>query len=84
MLIPQRAIAELQGVYQVGVVGNDNKVAIRSVKTGPLFGDMWVIDSGLQPGDRVVVDGLQRLRDGMTVAPTLYKNTQADAVKGGE
>jgi len=84
MLIPQRAIAELQGVYQVGVVGNDNKVAIRSVKTGPLFGDMWVIDSGLQPGDKVVVDGLQRLRDGMTVAPTLYKNTQADAVKGGE
>lgn len=84
MLIPQRAVAELQGIYQVGVVGNDNKVAIRSVKTGPQFGDMWIIDSGLQPGDKVVVDGLQRLRDGMTVAPTLYKDTQANAVKGGE
>jgi membrane fusion protein (multidrug efflux system) len=83
VLVPQRAISELQGVYQVGVVSSDNKVAIRTVKPGPLFGDMWVIESGLQPGDRVVVDGLQRLRDGMTVAPTPFKDTQADAVKGG-
>jgi membrane fusion protein (multidrug efflux system) len=83
LLVPQRAISELQGVYQVGVVSSDNKVAIRAVKPGPLFGDMWVIESGLQPGDRVVVDGLQRLRDGMTVAPTPFKDTQTDAVKGG-
>jgi membrane fusion protein (multidrug efflux system) len=83
VLVPQRAISELQGVYQVGVVSSDNKVAIRTVKPGPLFGDMWVIESGLQPGDRVVVDGLQRLRYGMTVAPTPFKDTQADAVKGG-
>lgn len=83
VLVPQRAISELQGVYQVGVVSSDNKVAIRTVKPGPLFGDMWVIESGLQPGDRVVVDGLQRLRDGMTVAPTPFKDTQTDAVKGG-
>lgn len=83
-LVPQRAISELQGVYQVGVVGGDNKVAIRSVKLGPQFGDMWVVESGLQPGERVVVDGLQRLRDGMTVAPMPYKDTQSTAVKGGE
>ena len=83
LLVPQRAIAELQGIYQVGVVGSDNKVAIRLVKPGPQFKDMWVIDSGLQPGDQVVVDGLQRLRDGMTVTPTAFKDTQADAAKGG-
>jgi membrane fusion protein, multidrug efflux system len=84
LLIPQRAIAELQGIYQVGVVDSENKVAIRAVKTGPQFGDMWVIETGLQLGDRVVVDGLQRLRDGMTVAPSEFKDTQANAVHSGE
>ena len=84
MLIPQRAVAELQGIYQVGVVGADNKVAIRAVKPGPQYGDMWVIDSGIQPGDSVVVDGLQRLRDGMSVVPTPFKDTQQNSVKGGK
>jgi membrane fusion protein, multidrug efflux system len=84
LLVPQRAISEVQGIYQVGVVGSDNKVALRTVKPGPQFGDMWVIESGLQLGDQVVVDGLQRIRDGMTVAPTQFKDTQADAIKGGE
>jgi membrane fusion protein, multidrug efflux system len=83
LLVPQRAIAELQGIYQVGVVGSDNKVAIKTVKLGPQFADKWVVDSGLAPGDNVVVDGLQRLRDGMTVAPTPYKDTQADSAVGG-
>jgi RND family efflux transporter MFP subunit len=84
LLIPQRAIAELQGIYQVGVVNSENKVTIRAVKTGPQFGDMWVVETGLQPGDKVVVDGLQRLRDGMTVAPSDFKDTQANAVRSGE
>jgi membrane fusion protein, multidrug efflux system len=84
LLIPQRAVSELQGVYQVGVVDPENKVAIRGVKLGPQFGDMWVVESGLKPGEKVVVDGLQRLRDGMTVAPTPFVDTQANAVKGGE
>jgi membrane fusion protein (multidrug efflux system) len=84
LLIPQRAIAELQGIYQVGVVDSENKVTIRAVKTGPQFGDMWVIESGLQPGDKVVVDGLQRLRDGMIVAPSDFKDTEANAVHSGE
>lgn len=84
LLIPQRAVAELQGIYQVGVVDSENKVTIRAVKPGPQFGDMWVIESGLQPGDKVVVDGLQRLRDGMVVSPTDFKDTQANAVHGGE
>ena len=77
LLIPQQAVSELQGVYQVGVVGTDNKVSIKTVKLGPLFGDMWVVESGLQRGENVIVDGLQRVKTGITVAPTLYKDTQA-------
>jgi membrane fusion protein (multidrug efflux system) len=83
LLVPQRAITELQGIYQVGIVGADNKVSIKSVKLGPQFSDLWVVDSGIEPGDKVVVDGLQRLKDGMVVAPTPFKDTQASAVQGG-
>jgi membrane fusion protein, multidrug efflux system len=84
MLIPQRCVSELQGIYQVGVVDKDDKVTIRTVKLGPQYQDMWVVDSGLQPGDNVIVDGLQRVRTGMTVAPAPYKDTQADAANGGK
>jgi membrane fusion protein (multidrug efflux system) len=83
MLVPQAAISELQGVYQVGVVSSDNKVTIKTVKLGPQFTDMWVVESGLQPGDNVVVDGLQRIKSGMTVAPTPFKDTQTNTVVGG-
>ncbi len=82
LLIPQQAVSELQGIYQVGVVGPDNKVAVKTVRLGPVYGDMWVVDSGLQPGESVIVDGLQRVKTGMTVAPTPYKDTQANAVIG--
>lgn len=84
LLIPQRSVSELQGIYQVGVVAADNKVTIKTVTLGPLYGDMWVVESGLQPRDNVIVDGLQRVRTGMTVAPTPYKDTQASAVTGGK
>ena len=83
VLIPQQAVSELQGVYQVGVVGVDNKVTIKTVKLGPQSGDMWVVESGLQAGDNVVIDGLQRIKTGMTVAPTPFKNTQTTAPTGG-
>ena len=69
ILVPQRAVSELQGSFQVAVVGADNKVTIKVVKTGPLDGSMWVIEEGLKPGDRVIVEGLQRVRSGMTVVP---------------
>jgi len=82
-LIPQQAVSELQGVYQVGVVGADNKVTIKTVKLGPQSGDMWVVESGLQAGDNVVIDGLQRIKTGMTVAPTPFKDTQTTAPTGG-
>jgi membrane fusion protein, multidrug efflux system len=80
LLVPQQAISELQGVYQVGVVTADNKVSIKTVKLGPQFGDAWLVESGLQVGDSVVVDGLQRVKSGMTVAPTPFKDTQANAL----
>ncbi len=67
LLVPQRAVAELQGSYQVAVVGADDKAEIRPVKVGERFGQMWLIEQGLKPGDRVVVEGIQKVREGMPV-----------------
>src|SRR5215813_385104 len=67
MVIPQEAVNELQGSYQVAVVGDDNKVSIRPVKMGERIGAMWEVTEGLKPGDRVVVQGLQKAREGATV-----------------
>jgi len=83
MLVPAASVSELQGLYQVGVVGADNKVTIKTVKLGPQYGDMWIVESGVQPGENVIVDGLQRVRTGVVVAPHPYKDTQANAVGGG-
>jgi membrane fusion protein, multidrug efflux system len=82
LLIPQQAVSELQGIYQVGVVGQGNKAEIKTVKLGPQFGDMWVVESGLEAGENVIVDGLQRVKTGMTVSPTQFKDTQANAQSG--
>jgi len=82
LLIPQQSVAELQGVYQVAVVGSDNKVTIKTVKLGPQFHDMWVVESGLQAGENVIVDGLQRVKTGATVAPAPFKDTQGNALPG--
>ena len=67
IVIPQEAVNELQGSYQVAVVGNDNKVSIRPVKMGERIGAMWEVTEGLKPGDKVVVQGLQKAREGSTV-----------------
>jgi membrane fusion protein, multidrug efflux system len=77
MLVPQRAVQELQNLYNVAVVGGDNKVAIKTVKVGPRVGSLWVIESGIMPSDRVVVEGLQRLRPGMTVSAKAAPLTDA-------
>jgi membrane fusion protein (multidrug efflux system) len=69
LLVPQRAVAELQNLYSVAVVGEGNKVAFRNVKVGPRVDGLWVIEEGLKPGEKVVVEGLQRLRDGAVVSP---------------
>ncbi|HVP66659.1 MAG TPA: efflux RND transporter periplasmic adaptor subunit [Anaeromyxobacteraceae bacterium] len=70
LLVPQRAVQELQGTYTVLVVGEGNKVETRKVKPGAKVGTSWIIEDGLKPGDRVVVEGFQRLRDGVVVNPT--------------
>ncbi|SLM48689.1 Efflux transporter, RND family, MFP subunit [Nitrospira japonica] len=69
LLVPQRAVQELQGIYQVAVVDADNKIAVRSVKPGARIGSQWVITSGLNQGERVVVEGLQKVRSGLVVSP---------------
>ena len=71
LLVPQKAVVELQGSYQVAVVGNDNKVSLRTVSVGERTGAMWIVDEGLKPGERVVVEGVQKVRDSMPVKPTL-------------
>jgi membrane fusion protein (multidrug efflux system) len=81
ILVPQRAVSELQGSYQVAVVGADNKVTIKVVKTGPVEGSLWVIEEGLKPGERIVVEGLQRVRTGMTVAPKEASSEPAPAAE---
>jgi membrane fusion protein (multidrug efflux system) len=72
MLVPQRAVAELQGSYQVDEVDADNKVHIQAVKVGDRDGSMWVIKEGLHPGDRIIVEGLQKVREGTLVNTTNY------------
>lgn len=69
LLVPQRAVMELQGSYQVAVVDRENRVSIRTVKTGERAGAMWIIDEGLKPGERVVVEGADKVRPGMQVNP---------------
>jgi membrane fusion protein (multidrug efflux system) len=69
LLVPQSAIAQLQGSYQIAVVGGDHRVSMRTVKPGETVGTMWVIDEGLKPGEQVVVEGLQQLKEGTTVTP---------------
>lgn len=72
LLVPQRAVMELQGSHQVAVVGADQKVDVRPVKVGQQVDGLWVISDGLRPGDRVVVEGLQKVRPGMVVTATPY------------
>jgi membrane fusion protein (multidrug efflux system) len=70
LLVPQRAVRELQNLFSVAVVGPENKVAFRNVKVGQkLDGGLWVIEDGLEPSDQVVVEGIQRVADNMVVRP---------------
>jgi RND family efflux transporter MFP subunit len=77
LLIPQRAVSQLQGSAQVAVVGADNKVTIRSVETGELVDSMWVIKSGLKAGESVVAEGAQKAKEGSTVTPTPFTTVSA-------
>jgi membrane fusion protein (multidrug efflux system) len=72
LLVPQRAVTELQGSYQVAVVGEGNKINIRPVNVGERIGSMWIVD-GVKPGEYVVVEGLTKIKDGMLVNPKPIK-----------
>ena len=78
LLIPQRAVIELQGSHQVAVVGSDNKVSMRPVTVAERVGNLWIVTDGLKAGERVVVEGLMKVRDGATV-----KAVPAGSAKAG-
>jgi len=71
VLVPQRAVSELQGSYEVAVVGSDNKVTIRKVTVGDRTGSLWIIRDGLKEGEQVISEGTQKVREGSTVKPKL-------------
>jgi membrane fusion protein (multidrug efflux system) len=77
LLVPQRAVSELQGAYQLAVVGSDSKVSIRPVTVGERVGEDWIIESGVKPGELVIVEGLQKVQAGSTV-----KIKQTESAKG--
>jgi membrane fusion protein (multidrug efflux system) len=70
LVVPQRALVETQGHYQAAVVGEGDKVAFRTVKPGEQVDNAWIVDEGLNAGERIVIEGLQKIRDGMVVKPT--------------
>jgi RND family efflux transporter MFP subunit len=72
LLVPEEAVTELQGNYQVAVVGDDNRASIRPVKVGQRFGGMWEITEGLKPGERVIVQGAQKVQEGTAVTAKLW------------
>jgi len=77
LLVPQKAVTELQGTYQLAAVGSDNKVSIRAVEVGDRVGRLWIVKSGVKPGELVIVEGLQKVQNGSTV-----KIKQAAPAKG--
>ena len=72
LLVPQRAVSELQGGYQVAVVDRDNTVSIRTVDVGDRVSNQWIIAEGLKPGERVIAEGVQKVRQGMRVNPKVF------------
>lgn len=84
LLVPQQAVQQLQGSNQVVVVGADNKIDLRPVKVGEQVGNRWIITQGLKPGERVVVEGVQKVKAGMVVNPksSVAEPTPAQAVAG--
>jgi RND family efflux transporter MFP subunit len=78
LLVPQPAVVEVQGTYQVYVIGHDNRVTSRPVKVGERVGTMWVIKTGLTAGEQVVVEGQQALRTGMLVSPKQFRDSTSE------
>jgi len=83
ILVPQRAVSEMQGVYNVAVVGGNDTVEVRMVTPGPRIGTLWLVDSGLKAGDRVVVEGVQKVRPGLKVKPEMVTIEEGSAAPAG-
>jgi len=79
LLVPQAAVNQQQGANQITVVGADNRAQLRTVQVGPTVGTLWVITSGLKPGERVAVVGGDKVKDGQAVNPTPYKEKEMEA-----
>jgi membrane fusion protein (multidrug efflux system) len=77
ILVPQRAVTELQGVYSVAVVKPDDTIDLRMVKVAERVGNDWVIDSGLKAGEKIVVEGVQKVRAGTKVTPVPMGTVEA-------
>lgn len=75
LLVPQRAVSEIQGRYLLALVGADNKIEVRPAQVGARIGSDWIIEQGLKPGEQVVIEGVQKVRPGMVVTPTPYQPT---------
>ncbi len=71
ILIPQRSVMEMQGIHNVYVINNENKVELRRIKVGPTIDSFWLVEEGLKNGEKVVYEGLQKVKPGMTVNPVL-------------
>jgi len=83
LLVPQRAVTETQGTYHVVVVDQNNRAAIRTVQVGERSRALWIVKQGLKPGERVVVEGTQKVREGTIVNPKLYQpDTGKAAITG--
>ena len=75
ILVPQRAVTELQGSYQIAIVDGEGKVNIRPVKVGERTGTDWIINEGVKPGEQVVAEGVQKVRQGMQVNAKPFAGT---------
>jgi membrane fusion protein (multidrug efflux system) len=83
LLVPQRAVQELQGQFTVVVVTAEKKAETRKVKPGARVGSLWLVEEGLKPGEQVIVEGAQKVRDGMVVNPTVVPAEAAAAPPAG-
>lgn len=77
LLVPQRAVTELQGAWQVAVIDEASVAHIKTVRVGEQIGTDWLIESGLQPNDRVVAEGTQKIREGTKVNPEPFVPSEA-------
>ena len=84
LLVPERALVELQGSYQIGVVGADNKAEIRPIKIGPRFNGQVVVTEGLKEGEKVIVEGMQKVRPGMILTAKPYQEPKAGTAGSGK